>query len=479
MDKIMDSYEKNVIVNLKKNFELQDEDFKVDERGLIIELDLHPTYLKIIPKMIRALPQLQIFHIHETDISKIEELEILSHLEELHLYNNQIKRIEGLENLSQLKILNLAYNQINKIEGLENLSQLQKLFLEGNRIGKIENLENLTRLQVLMLEANQIKKIDGLDNLLSLTELDLSDNKIQKIEGLGRLFQLKILNLRLNEIRKIEGLGDMFQIKTLDIRLNKIRKIEGLEYLSQLKTLDLRVNKISKIEGLENCLQLEDLRLDKDYLIEEDQIIFEKGIKEIIGQYKNKELKEKKILIDIYIPKLKDKETKNLKTELESMSLASQKILRKEILSISDNKRSNIVKDLLKNRKRLKNLLIENIQDLEKLLIMEDPSFPEIFQKMEAAKIIYEALGDDDKAQLMAIEIQKILDKFDSFMEKRELSSKGGSIIQEAKALQSHNENLKASLLYKKAARFFIEIGNHQQANQLRELAISCEQQAK
>ncbi|MFX0137145.1 MAG: leucine-rich repeat domain-containing protein [Candidatus Hodarchaeota archaeon] len=490
MENIKDPNEENAIDILIKYFKLETTDFEVDENGFVIELDLYTTKLESIPKVIVDLSHLQIIQIHGTEISKIEGLDKLSNLLELHLYGNKIKKIEGLENLSQLKVLNLSYNQINRIEGLENLSQLQKLLLEGNQISKIENLDSLKQLTVLRLEANKIKKIEGLNSLALLEELDVSDNKLGKIEGLEALPLLKTLNLRLNEIDKIEGLDNLSQLKTLDLRLNGIKKIECLEKLSQLKTLDLRLNKISKIEGLDNCPELKNLRLDKENLSEEDQILYEKGIEEIVGQVEQKEITpaigqveqqeiiEKEVPVEIHIPKLKFEEEDLLKKELQLMSSTSQKLMKKEIFATPDNKRAALVKNLLKSRKKLNNLLEANAAEIEKLLKKKKPSLTQILEKMESAKSIYEELGIEDKAKSTAMEIEKVLNKFDSILERKELSRNGAFKIKEAKAALSRKENLKAALLYRQAALFFIEIGNHEQAEQLRQESINCEQES-
>ena len=73
------------------------------------------------------------------------------------------------------------------------------------------------------------------------------------------------------------------------------------------------------------------------------------------------------------------------------------------------------------------------------------------------------------------MEIEKILNKFDSIIEKKELSRNAAFKIKEAKAALSHKENLKAALFYRDAARFFLEIGNHEQAELLTQDSINCE----
>ncbi len=480
MENIRDPNEKNVISNLTKYFELETTDFEVNENGNVVILDLHCADLEDIPKIISDLPHLEVIHLHGTKIKTIEGLDKFPNLEELHIYGNQIKKIKGLENLSQLKIINLAYNQINKIEGLDNLSQLQKLFLEGNEISKIENLEPLAQLKVLRLEANKIKKIEGIGSLALLQELDLSDNKIGKIEGLENVPLLRTLNLRLNEIQKIEGLEHLSQLKTLDLRVNSIKKIEGLEKLTQLKTLDLRLNKITKLEGLDNCTQLKNLRLDKENLSVADQVSYEKGIAEATGQVQQGvagvagQVTEE-IPAEIHIPKLKFEEEDLFKKALQSMSATNQNLLKKEILATPDNKRASIVRTLLKSRKKLDKALETNVSEIEKLLKKKKPPLEQIFQKMEASKSIYEELGNEDKAQSTAMEIEKILNKFDSILIKKELSRDAAFKIKEAKAALSRKDNIKAALLYRDAARLFLEIGNHEQAELLRQDSINCE----
>ena len=180
MVKTIATSEKEAISNLKKYFELDEEDFEVNESGSVIEIDLSSNNLEFVPIILTELPQLQIVRIHGTKISNMDNLEKLSNLVELHLYGNRIKKIENLENLSQLRVLNLAYNQINKIEGLENLRKLQELFLDRNYIKKIEGIDRLEKLIILFLESNEISEFDNksMENLNNLNFLFLNENPL-------------------------------------------------------------------------------------------------------------------------------------------------------------------------------------------------------------------------------------------------------------------------------------------------------------
>ena len=184
---------------------------------------------------------------------------------------------------------------------------------------------------------------------------------------------------------------------------------------------------------------------------------------------------EEAIPAEIYIPKLKFEDEEAFKKEFQSMSPTNQKIVKKEMLTTPDDKRASMVKNLLKSRKIIYKTLEDNVAEINKLLEKKKPPLEQLFQKMEALKLIYEELGNEDKAQSTAMEIEKILNKFDSILIKKELSRNAAFKIKEAKAALSRNENLKAALFYRDAARLFIEIGNHEQSELLRQDSINCE----
>lgn len=71
---------------------------------------------------------------HNNEISKIENLELLKNLSCLYLHHNKIKKIENLESLRHLKKLYLGYNEISVLEGLENLENLEELHIEKQNL---------------------------------------------------------------------------------------------------------------------------------------------------------------------------------------------------------------------------------------------------------------------------------------------------------------------------------------------------------
>lgn len=136
IEKIRYEPEINVILGFERKFNLKDRNFKVNENGHVIKLNLGSGWKTVkmgaIPKEIETLTYLRELSFAYNRIEKIENLEKLIDLRKLDLSNNRIKKIEGLDNFLQLEELNLWNNRITHIEGLENLDGLIILKLLGN-----------------------------------------------------------------------------------------------------------------------------------------------------------------------------------------------------------------------------------------------------------------------------------------------------------------------------------------------------------
>lgn len=65
-----------------------------------------------------------ILRLNNLDITKIDNLEIVSHISELYLSNNKIELIENIEFLSQLKLLDLSNNKITSKALKQTISRL-------------------------------------------------------------------------------------------------------------------------------------------------------------------------------------------------------------------------------------------------------------------------------------------------------------------------------------------------------------------
>ncbi len=186
--------------------------------------------------------------------------------------------------------------------------------------------------------------------------------------------------------------------------------------------------------------------------------------------------KESKLIKGIYVSDLIDEEYERLRQEMESMSPAYQKIFQNEIMFSPDDKRTETVKKMLSKREKLQKKLNNNLLDIENLSNKETPSYSEIFQKMEDNKRIYEDLGNEEKALITAMEIQKVLEKFESVNEIKSLRVDLSNITSQAKEANENQEFLKAAILYRKAARIYVEFGNFEDAEKLGEIASYTEQ---
>ncbi|MHA1380460.1 MAG: hypothetical protein ACTSRG_19010 [Candidatus Helarchaeota archaeon] len=215
-----------------------------------------------------------------------------------------------------------------------------------------------------------------------------------------------------------------------------------------------------------------------------DEEIFAEEIKEEVKTIKKAqkpaEKEEAKSEIElvkgIFVPNLSKDEHKKIIDAIESMSPTNQKVFTKHLMFTPDEKRTKIVKDFLKKRQKLLQKLNENSSNLEKLLQKDPPPFREIFYLMESDKEIYEALGNEEKASILALDIQPILEKFESTNVVNELKEKLNVIINEAKNANQNQEFLKAALFYRKGARIYVELGNTEDAERLVEIANYAEQ---
>jgi len=188
---------------------------------------------------------------------------------------------------------------------------------------------------------------------------------------------------------------------------------------------------------------------------------------------------EQELIKGIFVPNLKTEEYEKLRNEIDSMSPTNQKLLIKKLMFTPDDKRTKIVKDLLKEREKLKKQLNENSSIMEKLLEKDPPAFAEIYHIMEMDKRIYEQLGNEEKASILAVDIQQVLQKFDNVKEIKELRLYASSLAKDAKEANQKQEFLKAALLYRRAARIYVELGNMEDAEKLIEIANYSEQKVE
>lgn len=109
-------------------------------------------------------------------------------VEVLHLENKNITKLEGLQNFINLSWLNLQNNQIDDISNLTNLTKLFELNLNDNQISDITSLRNLNNLYRVELRNNYITEINSLEMAFHLRYLDVKNNQVSDISVLKTLY---------------------------------------------------------------------------------------------------------------------------------------------------------------------------------------------------------------------------------------------------------------------------------------------------
>jgi protein TilB len=120
--------------------------------------------------------------LHQFDLEKLENLDLIPQVEILYLQNNQISKIENLTKLKSLKYLQLALNNISKIENLTALESLEKLDLTVNFVKNpmdVLELVGLEHLRELYLTGNPCSQVKGYRKyvITVLPQLKILDSK--------------------------------------------------------------------------------------------------------------------------------------------------------------------------------------------------------------------------------------------------------------------------------------------------------------
>lgn len=286
MDNLFDTPKE--IQELKKYFdiEISDSNYKYDEKGNLVALDLIGDFpLKTISdiSILSSYTSLERLALYDCDINDISALGNLINLRELHLITNNFKNISALALLMNLEILDLSRCKIENIEPLSNLSKLHTLNIANNLISDISPLRNLTNLLNLDISSEtypefdvnehgeeemvgyvngKIEDIESLSNLQFLEKLNLSVNRIKNITPLTNLTNLKLLDISDNDLENIEGISNMQHLTYLDLSSNKIENIEPLHSLNNLNELNLSRNNIKDITAIVNLKALTILNLE-------------------------------------------------------------------------------------------------------------------------------------------------------------------------------------------------------------------------
>ncbi|CAF1606036.1 unnamed protein product [Rotaria magnacalcarata] len=174
------------------------------------------------------------------NLKKIDKLPNDINFNAVLLDYNDITKVEQLDVLTHLIQLSISHNRLIDIRLVGRLKTLQKLNLSNNSLDSIDCLKTLPNLVMLNISSNNILNIGALNACHSLQSVDASDNSIRHIEDLSHLTTLKYLNLHKNLIDSLVPTGKYWpkSIHTLIISDNEIQDLTEMCYLSSLIDLN-------------------------------------------------------------------------------------------------------------------------------------------------------------------------------------------------------------------------------------------------
>ncbi|MEG4998190.1 CHAT domain-containing protein [Microcoleus sp. B4-D4] len=207
------------------------------------------------------LTNLRILELNENQIVNLKPLANLTNLTRLYLIRNQIVDIKPLSKLTKLKKLNLSFNQITDVQPLSELTSLKFLVLNFNQIPDVKALSGLTNLIDFFLESNQIVDATPLSGLTNLEGLSLASNQIVDVTPLSRLTNLVFLYLGNNKIQDVKPLSGLTNLQLLSVESNQVADVTPLSGLTNLRGLDLKKNQIANVTPLSGLTNLLNLEM--------------------------------------------------------------------------------------------------------------------------------------------------------------------------------------------------------------------------
>ncbi|NJM60657.1 MAG: CHAT domain-containing protein [Oscillatoriales cyanobacterium RU_3_3] len=166
--------------------------------------------------------------------------------------------------MTNLKQLYLIRNQIVDLEPLSSLTNLTKLNLSLNQIADVQPLSQLTNLTELILNFNRISSIKPLSQLTNLKQLFLEANQISDATPLSGLTNLTGLSLATNKIEDLSSLSKLNNLEFLYLGQNQIKNVQPLSGLSNLILLFLESNQIADVTPLAGLTNLTTLNVSKN-----------------------------------------------------------------------------------------------------------------------------------------------------------------------------------------------------------------------
>lgn len=160
------------------------------------------------------------------------------------------KSVTQAEEIRRLDLSGCAIEVLPTSIGL--LKNLVVLNISGNHLKTLpETLANLTHLNNLDLRRNRFEDIPQVITSLHIKSLNLSSNKIVDITPIGQCQDLRVLDVSFNAIKSIDNVFKIDNaLRTLNLSGNFIEDISGAcSTLSQVERLNLSQNVLSHISS--------------------------------------------------------------------------------------------------------------------------------------------------------------------------------------------------------------------------------------
>lgn len=270
--------------------------FKLDEKGEIIELNLEGNVISDT-ELLEDFPNLISLSLSSNMIDDISFLKNIKSLNYLDLSDNRIENIDYLKELNELVYLDLNRNKISDISALQDLKKMKTLRLWTNPIYDISFLKKLKKLQYLDIWSIKAKDFNVLLHLTQLDDLDIGSNQIKDLSFLVNLKNLNRLRARNNEITNFSVLKDLKKLTSIDLSNNKLNDISFLNELEQIEYLILSDNKsITNYSFLNSLINIKSLDLSRNQL---EDISFLKDINRLTSlNLRNNNIKDVSIFKD-------------------------------------------------------------------------------------------------------------------------------------------------------------------------------------
>ncbi|CAL5973413.1 Conserved_hypothetical protein [Hexamita inflata] len=253
----------------------------------------------------------------------VDTLNTPRNLTKLTIDNSQLSKINGIELAQRLVSLNLSQNNLTSVQQLENLINIEELFLSDNKITKLDCLQNLINLKTLEVKNNKLLELNvalfwthivklfvdnniindftALFNHMSYNPMWISRQNIATIADINnyngqeatqsqidaelakynnrsvqqrKVDQQQILAYKKNIRNKCLEITDNPEITTINF-VNHFRLIQltikncqnvRFDYVCNVTTLHVTNSGLTKLDGIQKMKQLTDLNLSDNKL---------------------------------------------------------------------------------------------------------------------------------------------------------------------------------------------------------------------